>query len=86
MTLSKVQSLKQKVVEENPYLPSPCYKKKKHTFSFLFNRIMVSGHSSILVNAGSNFNVMFIDVSQATKLEQYKAYNRHMMNMCLMEA
>lgn len=47
---------------------------------------MVSGHSYILVSAGSNFSIMFTNVSQATQLEQYKAYNRHMINMYLMEA
>lgn len=47
---------------------------------------MFSEQSSVLVNAGNDFNVMFADVSQVTKLEQYKAYNRHMINMYLMEA
>lgn len=47
---------------------------------------MVSGHSYILVSAGSDFSIMFTNVSQATQLEQYKTYNRHMINMYLMEA
>lgn len=56
------------------------------TLSSICNSVTVAGHSYILANAGSNFSVMFTDVSQVTKLEQYKAYNRHMINVCLMGA
>lgn len=93
--MCQVQILKPKVVEENPYPPPPCHKtdkKKKKQPTFLFSVRLwfldahLFGRSSILVNTGSSFNVMFIDISQAAKLEQYKAYNRHVMNMCFMEA
>lgn len=86
MALSQFQSLKQEVFEENLYLTPPCHKDRGNTVSFLFSSFMVSGHSYILVNAGSNFNIMFTDVSQATTLEQYKVCNRLMINICLREA